>query len=122
MSIVLDLDALAPRPGEMVLGGEKIKFAPPSTRQLMKLAVLFINFGKAEGEEEVFEAIEAIEKGFEEVVPDLKDKTISMTQYRAILDKMNEASVPPDIAELQKNGIEPVGDTEKKDDSATEKS
>ncbi len=112
--ITTDLDALEPQPGELVLGGKTIPVTPPTTRQLLNLGRLFIRLAGAETDEQIDEILDQIDTDFIELIPQLKGKNLSVGQYRAILDTMNQMSVPPDIRELEKNGIKPATSSKKK--------
>jgi len=110
MSTALDLDALAPEPKNVILGGKTYKVYPPKIRQMIAMQRLFAEMGNPTPDTEVH-LMQRIEEVLLPLIPEMKDNKeldLSFTQLMSLLQFING---------MVNTGNDEVDDAKKKSDS-----
>jgi ASC-1-like (ASCH) protein len=98
---ILDLDALAPQPKKVKLGGKIIDVNPPRLKQLIKLVRIFSSLENVK-DKEALEDVNQIVEELEYMAPGIKDMDLTIDQMRALIEFAMIQSQTP--AEAQKKG------------------
>lgn len=116
-NIEIDLDAIAPRPFKVDIDGKTITVDAPTTRNLLKGALLIDILDQAVTMLDLEDAFNNVVEFFGTIIE--LEHELSIYQYKQLFYKMQEASVPSDSKALEEAGISVVDDGEKKDESST---
>lgn len=114
-----DLDALAPKPVTVHIGGRDISVQPPKTAVMLRMSRLK---GLQDADKLPPEQLDQLAKDLEDiivaVIPELEGATLSFGQQMKLLEIISEMATPPDVKALKAEGIEVGGKSEKKDQPA----
>lgn len=118
-AVDLDLDTLVRPSKKIKLGGEIITIAPPDLETLFKVAKMGGDLQAAQAnltdvdEQKAVELYQTLREAFEELIPALKGKNLTVEQVFALLDMIVDMAMPADVTELEKRGIK-LDDDQKK--------
>ena len=99
---ILDLDALAPQPKKVKLGGKVFDVNPPRLKQLIKLIRLFSSLENVKTKEEL-EDVDKIMDELNNMAPGISEADLTIDQMKALIEFAMLQSQTP--AEAQKKGV-----------------
>ena len=107
MSDILDLDALAPEPRTIKLGGKEIQVQPPRTRHVLRLGFLGQKMQDLDSMsvEESDELIEKLEAEIKQCIPEIEKHTLNASQLMQLLSIIVDMGMPNQAEVLKEKGI-----------------
>ena len=111
-TVDVDLDAIAPQVKKIKFGGQVITVNPPTTRQLLALVLLGQRNKEKYNNPEKFTLddldadLKAMKEEISNVIPELKDAVLSVSQIQALSELVIEGAMPGQLKELKKRGIQ----------------
>lgn len=102
-----DLDALAPSPVVIKLGGKDINVPPPSTANILRLGFLARALGDADGEdaEKTEAAVSKLVQHLNVCIPAVRHITLNLAQIQKLVAILSDMAMPADAKELESRGI-----------------
>lgn len=104
---LLDLNALAPEARKIKFGEQIIEVQPPKTVHVLKLSQIGAKMQQAADlpTEELEEVVNKLQTIIGEIIPELKEVTLTTGQLMAIMTMIVEMGMPEQAKELAKKGI-----------------
>lgn len=104
---IIDLDALVPEKRKIKFNDEIIEVNPPSTANILRLSKSAVTLSEA-GDvdtDELQKATETIEACIKDIIPELKEATLSTNQLLSLMTLINDMALPQDDKKLKEQGV-----------------